>query len=96
MRDNERLRKDLRELTCWKNFVDVLAKYDLKLSDLPKYSTLKQSQLTHIKKVFKGKEQNKRKWCGFKKTGLAYYLITQMSPTIALSNKNNSKVEGAA
>ena len=82
------LNKDLDKIENYSQFINTLKKHDLSLKDLTEHGTLRPFQLKAFKKMFKNKENDKKEWREFTKTGASYYIYVKMNPDIAYCNKN--------
>lgn len=80
---------EMGKVTCWDDFISVLSKNNLTLSDLSNYGLMKKNQVQTLKKSFKGKGQDKNEWLQFKALGDYYYLAIVASPDVAYCNKFN-------
>jgi hypothetical protein len=91
MNKKDQIYEDLKKVENYSQFISILTNYNLTSIDLIKESTLRPFQLKAFKKMFKGKEKNKKEWAKFKKLGgVSYYFIVEMSPHIAYCNKNQN------
>lgn len=90
MKTDTELREKLKDIDTYSDFIERLSDFGLKLSDLTEHGTLKPVQLKLIKKAFKGRENDKAHWEGFKKSHTEYYCLIHAPTIVAFNNKSSS------